>query len=188
MMARTQWSRAGVVALLCVGVLLAAPGAHSAEAVSKEYQIKAAFLYNFAKFVEWPPQSFTDPGSPITIGVLGQNPFGGELEQVVKDRKINGRGVLVKTLETVEQAASVQIVFLATTEDARIPKLLAAIGDRAVLTVGESEAFASQGGAIRFVLDGDKVRFKINLTPADRAHLKIGGQLQQLAKQVERSP
>ncbi|MDP3857921.1 MAG: YfiR family protein [Stagnimonas sp.] len=188
MMTRTRSSAVGAVAVLLAVVLLAAQGAHAAEAVSKEYQIKAAFLYNFAKFVEWPPASFADASSPIIIGVLGQNPFGGELEQVVKDRKINGRDVLIKTLETVEQAASVQIVFLAAGEDARIPKLLAAVSDKAVLTVGESDAFASQGGAIRFVLDGDKVRFRINLTPADRAHLKIGGQLQQLAKQVERSP
>ncbi len=184
--APTRLQSRSVAALLGL-CLLAAGGAGAAE-VSKEYQIKAAFLYNFAKFVEWPAQSFADAGSPIVIGVLGQNPFGGELEQVVKDRKINGRGIVVKKLETPEEAVSAQIVFIAAAEDARMPKLQAAIKDSAVLTVGESDAFAGNGGIIRFVIDGDKIRFRINMTPADRAHLKIGGQLQQLAKQVERSP
>ena len=172
-------------AALLGGCLLAASGTCAAE-VSKEYQIKAAFLYNFAKFVEWPAQSFAGADSPVVIGVLGQNPFGGELEQVVKDRKINGRSIVVKKLEAPEEATSAHIVFITAAEDARLPTLQAAIKDGAVLTVGESDAFAGSGGVIRFVLDADKIRFRINLTPAERAHLKIGGQLQQLAKQVDR--
>jgi len=156
------------------------------EAVSKEYQLKAAFLYNFAKFVEWDAQSSSTASGPIVIAVLGENPFGAELEKAVRDRKINGRAIVVRSVQNGAAASVAHLLFISDAEDSRFGDIREVLKGKGVLTVGESEAFAKRGGIINFVLEGDKLRFEINIDSAEQAGLKVSAQLQKLARAVRR--
>ncbi|MES2571339.1 MAG: YfiR family protein [Verrucomicrobiota bacterium] len=153
--------------------------------VSKAYQLKAAFLYKFIKFVEWPPQSFADAQSPIVIGVLGINPFGSELEDLVRDRTINGRSIVVRSVQGGGSVKGMHILFVSESEQRRFEALKGMLPAN-VLTVGESPAFAQEGGIIVFTLDGDKLRFEINMVVAGQGGLKINAQLQKLATVVRK--
>ncbi|MDB6127898.1 MAG: YfiR family protein [Verrucomicrobia bacterium] len=159
--------------LLAVGVPLHAE-------ISKEYQVKAAFVYNFTKFVEWPPGHFGDDQRPIVIAVLGKNPFGDELEKILRGRKVAGRDLAVKILESPESADSADVLFVCDGEEKHLgalwPRLLAA----GVLTTGESADFGERG-MITFLLEGEKVRFEVNLVPVEQARLKLSAQLLKLA-------
>jgi hypothetical protein len=174
------------------GVALLMAVAASATDVSKEYQIKAAFLYNFAKFVEWPVDRFGDENTPIRIGVIGKNPFGGELEKLVQDRKVNGRGIAVVYLSSLKEAKSspvlCHVLFVPVGEENTLAQLAHSLEDASTLTVGESERFAAQGGMVNFTMLENKVRFEINADVAERAGLKISAQLQKLATTVRRKP
>jgi hypothetical protein len=157
-----------------------------AEAVSKEYQLKAAFLYNFTKFVEWSSPSLATPGSPITIGVFGTNPFGEELENIVRNRKVNGHGIIVKRVQTVAGVRGVHLLFVPASEDARLLEVRESLQDSNTVTVGESDAFARSGGMITFVIDGDRVRFDINIAAANASSVKLSAQLQKLARSIRK--
>lgn len=171
----------------CAALWLAALGAFGAEA-SREHQIKAAFLYNFTKFVEWPATAFAGPETPLVLGVVGQGTLAGELEKVVKDRKFNGRDLIVKTILSPAAAKDVHLLYVASGEDAQIDAIMAGLKGASTLTVGESEAFVRKGGIINFVPEADKVRFELNSAAADRAGLKVSAQLQKLAKTVRKQP
>ena len=156
-------------------------------AVSKEYQLKAAFLFNFTKFVEGPAKSFKTDDA-IVIGTFGRNPFGAELENAVRDRKINGRAIVVQPVQTAEAAKSVHLLFVSASEDARLDELKDLFSSAGILAVGESDAFVAHGGAIRFAVESDKLRFEIDMNAADQAGLKVSAQLQKLARSVHRRP
>ncbi len=145
--------------------------------VPREYQIKAAFLYNFAKFVQWPESRFSAPDSPLVIGVLRANPFGDELEKAVRGRKISGRPVVVRLVSGSTAARQTHLLFVG----AGLESNLAALKGHAVLTVGESAEFARQGGMITFIPQDGTVRFAIDKQAADEAGLKISAQLQKLS-------
>ena len=173
-----------LICLLLVGLgVLQSAGAVE---VGKEHQLKAAFVYNFTKFVEWPLNRFPDTNSPIVIGVVGKATITAALESVVKDRKINGRDILVKTVETLEEARVAHLLFLPASEDKRLNDFLAPLATAGVLTVGESSAFTRERGMINFVLENDKVRFDFDMEAVDRAGIKISAQLQKLAKTIRR--
>jgi hypothetical protein len=175
--------------VLCGWCLLASLAAGLAQdSVSKEYQIKAAYLYNFAKFVEWPAESFTNSQSPLVIGVFGQNPFGDEFQMIAKDHKINGRDIVFKPVSTAAEAQGVHLIFFGATEDDHVAETLAALKNAHVLAVGESDKFIAAGGDINFVREADKVRFEINAAAAGRHGLKISAQLLKLAKFVRKQP
>jgi hypothetical protein len=157
----------------------------AADAKSKEYQLKAAFIYNFAKFVQWPAQSFTAADSPIIIGVYGSNPFGNELLNTVKGRKINGRGIQVRSVNSAAAARQTHLLFVSTKEVGNFSSARNSIG-HGILVVGESQSISNQGGTIIFNLVGDKLRFEINMAVADRSGLKISAQLQKLASAIRR--
>lgn len=161
-------------------LLLIGTGSIRAE-VSKEYQLKAAFLYNFAKFVEWPARSFATPESPLVIGVFRTNPFGGELEKAVKGRKINGHPIVVTLVPSAAAAKQTQILFVESSQDGKLAELKGALQGTAVLTVGESGAFAKQGGMITFTQQNNSLRFSIDNGAAQKAGMKISSQLQKLA-------
>lgn len=163
--------------------------ADSADAeISKEYQVKAAFLYNIPKFVEWPAGSFNNDSDPVVIGVFGKSPFGDQLNVIVRDRKINGRDIVVKQVNSAEEIKATHLLFFSINDDRQFSVIQAAIRDSPVLTVGESASFAAAGGIINFVLLGDKVRFEINMASAERAGLKVSAQLQKLATTIRRTP
>ncbi len=170
--------------LLATLLVLTSRGTANA-AVREEYQLKAAFLYNFAKFVSWPDRSFSTRESPIIIGVLGADPFGGELQKMVRNRKVNGRSIVVKQVVTADAATSTHLLFVSSEEVGRYAKIKHAL-DPAVLAVGESEAFAKHGGGITFKLQDNKLRFEINMAAADRGGLKVSAQLQKLATAIRR--
>lgn len=167
------------------GLLLLGLGALPLRAdVFKEYPVKAAFLYNFTKFVEWPPARFADETSPIIIGVLAVNPFDGQLEKIVQGRIVNGRVIVVKLVSTADEVATVHLLFVPAGEETRLPA--ATWQNAPVVAVGESENFAALGGTITFTREGDKVRFQINLAVAEQSRLKISAQLLKLATVVRR--
>jgi hypothetical protein len=163
-------------------------GALHAEDVSKEYQVKAAFLYNFTKFVEWPAHGFADDAAPIVIAVLGENPFGDELEKLVHDRKVNGRTLHILRTQSAAAARSAHVVFIGHEDERQFEHELTALHAAGVLTVGESERFAAAGGIVRFTMLDDKVRFEINVAAAERGGLKISAQLQKLAVAIHHQP
>jgi len=146
-----------------------------------EYQIKAAFLYHFAQFVEWPPQAFAGPKSPLIIGVLGENVFGDNLEQTIRNKTINNHPFQFKEFHSVEEATNCHILFICPSEKNRLPKILEAVIGTSVLTVSETDHFTEAGGMINFVIKNDEIRFQINDEAAKKAGLKISSKLLSLA-------
>ncbi|HEY8932045.1 MAG TPA: YfiR family protein [Rariglobus sp.] len=175
--------------LLWLGLsALTGPAAVGADhAVSKEYQLKAAFLYNFSKFVQWPPERFSDEKSPIVIAVLGDNPFGDELENAVRGRLVNGRPIIIKIIDRLDQVGSAQVLFIDAKEERHLGDSLPELHRAGVLTVGETRQFAEMGGIITFTLAEDKVRFEINQLAGEKAGLKINAQLLKLAAPARKS-
>jgi hypothetical protein len=172
--------------LLALLFLQLAAGTHAQ--ISRGDQIKAAFLYNFTKFIEWPSNSFTDVNAAIVIGVLGDSSMVAALNDLVRDRKVNGRPITVRTVQNAAEAASTNELFVSAAQITRWAQIQAAIATRPVVTIGESPEFARSGGTINFVVQDDKLRFEINMTAAERSGVKISAQLQKLAAAVERVP
>jgi hypothetical protein len=160
-------------------------GMSSARAqTSKEYQIKAAFLFNFAQFVEWPAAAFADASAPISIGVLGDDPFGAVLDQTIEGETINHRKLIVQRSQRVTDLKGCHLVFISKSEKLHLADIFDSLGSASVLTVSETENFARRGGIINFYLDGNKVRFEINAAAAQRKGIKISSQLLKLGKVV----
>jgi len=145
--------------------------------VHLEYQVKAVFLLNFTKFIEWPAADFEAPDSPVTICILGEDPFGTAIDQVVSGEVVNGRKVAVQRISRAPAPKSCQVLFSAA-------KLLPDLGP-GVLTVGEGETFMRAGGMIGFVIDNRRVRFDVNQAAAERAGLKISSKLLNVAREVQ---
>ena len=192
-LSRRSHTIAVVMVLHALALLWAAPSnAAAADAAAaapaRECEIKAAFMYNFTKFVDWPARTFANADAPLVIGVFGDSPCAQALERLVKDRKVNGRTIVVRRIASAEEAKVTQMLFVGSAQEAQFAALEPAIESLPVLTVGESPRFATQGGAIDFVPQGDKIRFEINIDAAEHAGLKISAQLQKLAAVVHRSP
>ena len=150
--------------------------------VSLEFQVKAAFLLNFTKFVEWPQEAFPEANSPITICLLGDDPFGRVLDQLLAGEVVNERALTVRRISDVPRARTCQILFINRREQ-DVPQLLRTLGG-GVLTVSESDEFISDGGMINFVIDDRRVRFDINQTAAEAASLQLSSQLLKVARSV----
>ena len=153
-----------------------------------EYQVKAAFLYNFAKFIEWPPGTFAKSADPIAICIVGQNPFGSTLEDMVQNKKLGERGFAVHHLADTQQGTRCQILFIGAAEAKRTRALLEPLKGAWVLTVGETSDFTAQGGIIVFKLEGPRVRLQIALQTAGEAHLRLSSKLLSLAEIVKKQP
>ena len=191
-LSRSSHTVAVALVLHALALMWAAPSTagaadNAAAAPAREYEIKAAFLYNFTKFVDWPAQTFANANAPIVIGVLGDSPCAQALERLVKDRKVNGRTIVVRQIASAGEAKVTHMLFVGSAHEAQFAGLKPAIESLPVLTVGESPGFATLGGAVDFVPQGDKIRFEINIGVAERAGLKISAQLQKLATVVRRS-
>ena len=172
-----------MLARLMIGVLIAIPDlTWGAEPVAEEYQVKGAFLLNFTKFVDWPPQAFQEPGAPIAICILGQNPFGPLLDRAAQQTVVANRAVSVRQVADGQQASQCQVVFMGASERKHWRAWLEALRGSSVLTVGESEGFLTNGGVVNFKLDGDRVRIEISTEAADRAGLHISAKLLSLAQ------
>lgn len=162
-------------------------GLNSSQAQSidyREYQIKAAFLYNFAQFIEWPSGAFQNDNTPICIGVLGDNPFGSSLADTVRGETIHNRKVIVEYFHNVEDVKHCHLLFISKSEKAHVSEILSDLNGSPVMTVSEVEGFASFGGGINFYLEDNKVRFEINPASAYSRGIKLSSQLLNLAKIV----
>ncbi|MBZ5512064.1 MAG: YfiR family protein [Acidobacteriia bacterium] len=166
-----------VIAMALLGVALA-------QGPWTEYQVKAAFLLNFAKFVDWPPEAFGGPDAPLSVCVFGRNPFGEDLDAIAAGKTVQNRRVRVTLVSGALAARNCHIVFLPAQEARRAEEFLHAIAGLHILTVGETGDFLSFGGAINFVMDRGQVRFEINAQAAERAGLKISSKLLALARVV----
>lgn len=162
----------------CAVALSAAP------APSREYQIKAVFLYNFVQFVEWPERAFADAGAPLRIGVLGEDPFGPALDEAVRGETVRARRLEVKRGRRLADLDDCQLVFFSRTEAWQVSAHLDRLRDHPVLTVGDSADFARRGGVIAFYPEGKKVRFEINAARARRLGLKLSSELLELGRVV----
>jgi hypothetical protein len=140
-------------------------------------QVEAVFLFNFSEFVEWPPQSFRDERSPLVIGVLGNDPFGATLDEVVRGESVNGRALAVRRFRRIEEVSDCHILFISHSERERLAQILQQLKGRSVLTVSDMDEFARLGGMIRFVLVENKIRLRINVEAARSAGLTISSKL-----------
>jgi len=171
----------------CIAALLvwAVSAAYAEESQYSEYEVKAAFLYNFAKFVEWPEESLPKADTPIVIGVLGQDPFKAILDETIRGKQAQKRDVEVKRSAKAQDMRSCHIVFISVSERSRLPETLGAFKGSPVLTVSDIDGFAEQGGIVNLTKDKGKIRLRINVAAAKRAKLKMSSQLLKLAKIVK---
>jgi len=172
------------VALFC-GLLAGTRRADCGEAGGfTEYQVKALFLLNFAKYVDWPEEAFAGANTPITIGVVGENHFGDNLKKAVEGKIVNGRAIVVQAVEKDDELCKCHVLFISASEKKRLGEILGKVKTLPVLTVGESEQFTQQGGIINFVKKDGKVRLEIDLNAARQAKLQISSKLLSVADTV----
>lgn len=174
--------RALVLTLACL--LVPASAAAQSDARAAEVRIKAAFLYKFCDFVEWPPGAFDAPDGAFSIGVLGADALAEELAAVVAQRSVRGRPVVVRKLRHGAPLAGLHLLFVGGRGGGRLPEMLAAAKGRPTLTVTEAEDGEDPGSVINFVLVADKVRFDVALPPAEAGGLKISARLLAVARRV----
>jgi len=165
-----------------LGLVLPPPSPAADE--SLEYQVKAAFLLNFTKFVEWPAAAFEAADSPIAICILGEDPFGTALDQIVAGEVVSGRKLTIQRLKRAPAPKSCQVLFIGRA-DKDVPKIPPGLGP-GVLTVGDGESFIRDGGMIAFVLENRRVRFSINQSAAENAGLRLSSKLLSVARSVEK--
>ena len=174
--------------ILRLALALALLGSHGAwaedSAEDGETQIKAAFLAKFGDFVEWPPAAFAGPQERFTIGILGADALGAELERVVAGRTVHGRPVAVRRVRRGEPLEGLHVLFVGAAHAAHLPEVLHAVSGRAILTVTESAGALPAGSMINFVPEAARVRFDIALAPAQRAELRISARLLSVARKV----
>ena len=149
-----------------------------------EYQVKAAFLFNFAKFVDWPAQAFKGPTDPIAICLFGTNPFGNSLEDAVDKKAVGGRAFVVRRVSDVLQAAGCHILFITSSGQKKYQMFGQDVVMNGVLIVGETPGFASEGGIVNLRLEQGRVRIEVNVHAAERANLRISSKLLSLAEIV----
>ncbi len=162
---------------LAVALLLAASRPLAAQ-VFNEYEVKAAMLYKFAGFVEWPA---SPAGAPLCIGVLGHDPFGPALEQAIQGKSIDGRPFIVRRFKTGQETGTCQIVFVSSSEKKVLRGILDRLRREPVLTVGDTPGFCEDGGIINLELADNRVHFQINPGAAELARLVVSSKLLSLA-------
>jgi len=174
---RGLWSLLALLGLVSAGIGNGADGVD-------EYQLKAAFIGKFVKYVAWPPERMGSNDAPIIVGVFGQDPFGERLEAAFKNRKSDEHPVLVKRFSDLDAIGKAHVLFVPAREAGSLGEILRQTKESGLLLIGESEGFAARGGVINFYLDGDKLRFEINPESAKRQHLKVSSDLLKLARIV----
>jgi hypothetical protein len=176
-------------ALLWLWAMIAAMVLTSARsygaATASETEVKAAFLYNASKFVEWPATAFTSTNAPIQLAIYGDSSFSAELKNLFKDKKAHGRAFEVKSIISPQEAKGAHIVFVASTESRRATQVLEATRKLPVLTVGESDQFLDQGGMINLIFEDAQLAFEVNPEPAQKVQLEISSKLLRLGRKRE---
>jgi hypothetical protein len=176
------WRGLMIAAKLLLGSVLLAGSAWASE--FDEYAVKAAYLYNFAKFVEWPPEAFANADAPLSICIVGDNPFGDALA-ALSSKRVASHPVEVRALPATANLNPCQIVFISRSEQGRFKALLAKVARLPILTVSDIRDFAQAGGMIGLIEADQRIRFDINLAATRQANLKLSSQLLKLATIVE---
>jgi 2-phospho-L-lactate transferase/gluconeogenesis factor (CofD/UPF0052 family) len=161
--------------LAAAGILVCLKG-WAADAPT-EVQVQAVFLYNFSRFVEWPAQTFSAPGDPFVIGILGSDPFGARLDEAVRNEQINGHPLTVRRFRTVAEVDNCQILFVDRSEIGRLGQILAALDHRSTLTVSQADGTAQRGVMIQFATENNRIRLRINVGSARASGLTISSKL-----------
>lgn len=174
------WWRLWPLVVLLVVLVMGSMALADEEMEAPEYRVKAAFLYNFTKLVEWPDDAFSDRESPLEIGILGKDPFGGELEGVLEGRQAQGRRLRVARYSAVEEATNCHVLFICRSEARQLDAILDRVKSRPVLTVGDSPDFANGGGIIELRHVGGRIGLRINLEASARAGLQLSSRLTRL--------
>ncbi|MGH9684968.1 MAG: YfiR family protein [Candidatus Acidiferrales bacterium] len=183
---RAKFRRRWILAAICFMAFV--PAATPQKTPAKEYQVKAAFLYNFAKFVDWNDSKLAAPPYPFTVCVLGADPFGRVLNDALLGKTVEEHPVMLVRYPHPSAISGCQVIFISASETSNLPEIFADLRGRNVLTVGDSEGFAAAGGVIQFTLQDHQVHFKINLDAAGREGLKISSKLLALATIVHDPP
>lgn len=176
-----------LAALAIVWALFSVSGLHAQRSKPAEYEVKAAYLYNFGKFVEWPAKIKAANADAFTICVLGQDPFGVTLDATIAGETIDRKSVVAKRISKPQDAVDCRILFISSSEESQLKQILATLDKTSVLTVSDILQFTRRGGMIQFTLEANRVRFEVNLTTAERAGLTLSSQLLKLAISVRRS-
>jgi hypothetical protein len=178
------------IAAMLIGVvaLTASPAASSTQGrsdASPEYMIKAAYLLNFARLIEWPRDAFATPDSPVTIGIIGDDPFGPALELTMEGKRISKRPIAVRRLQWDQDLRRCHILFMGASESVRIGELASRVAGLPILIVGDASRLATRGATINFTIEDDRVRFEVNVEAARRARLTVSSQILRVAKIVK---
>ena len=168
------------VSLLFLAAAMARPA--PAAALPTDYEVKAAFLYNFAKFVRWPDDAAGGPR--FVLAIVGDDPFGAVIDRAFEGKTVLGRPVEIRRTRVVREAADAQMAFIGASERAHLPEVLAAFKGGSVLTVGDMDRFADGGGMVGFRLKDSTVRFEVNLREVKQARLQMSSQIIRLAQRV----
>jgi hypothetical protein len=158
--------------------------ARAQDAQPTEYEVKAAFLYNFTRFIEWPTDAFEGPQTPMVIGILGEDPFGPALDDIIAGKKVGGRDVVVRRLHRDQDRRGCHLLFISASEKKHLPEILLGLRGSTVVTVSEIDRFIYSGGTINLLVENSRVRFEVNLDAAARARAKISAKLLALARGV----
>lgn len=153
-----------------------------------DYQVKAAYLSNFGRFVQWPANAAVAKDDSFTVCVLGEDPFGSTLDATLAGETIGGKNVVAKRISIPQESVNCQILFLSAAEAGRLNKIMEGLDKEAVLTVSDIPRFTEHGGMIQFVLEGNRIRFEVNLTATQRVGLSLSSELLRVATVVRGNP
>ena len=156
--------------------------------VPTEYQVKAVFVFNFSRFLEWSPQAFTAPNAPFVIGILGDDPFGARLEEAVRGEQIDQHPLLVRRFRTTDEIGDCQILYIDRSEGAQLQQILLAMDHRSTLTVSDLDRASERGVMIQFTTENNRIRLRINVESARAAGLTISSKLLRSAEIVSTRP
>lgn len=182
---RRVWLQCAIAALL---YLLFAGSIALGQQRPSEYQVKAAYLYNFGRFVEWPAKGATPQSNSFTICVLGEDPFGQRLDATLAGERIGNQRIVARRISNPRMSADCQILFISSSEANRVNKIIEALDKNAVLTVSDIPSFSQRRGMIQFVLEENRIRFEVNLTATQRAGLTLSSELLKVATVVRKNP
>jgi hypothetical protein len=158
------------------------PSAYTQSFATSEYEIKAAFLFNFAKFAEWPPQAMKDTDGSFVIGILGKDPFRNALEQTIGEKTVGGAAIRIMRFRRLDDLRPCHILFISESEKGILPAVLHRIENQSILTVSDMPGFARNGGMINLYTENNKVRFMIHTQAVEKAGLTLSAKLLTLAK------
>lgn len=172
--------------VLLIAWILAIPALQAQSSTPTDYDVKAAYLFNFGRFVEWPAHTLSD-GTAFTFCILGRDPFGANLDRLLARETIDGKNIAVKRILTAHEASGCQVLFMGAEQESHVSKVIEELDKEAVLTVSDVPKFSDRGGMIQFVTEGNRVRFSVNLSATQRAGLTLSSDLLKVATSVKRS-